>query len=321
MKPLDLSRGGSLPWTNVYGLARSALAFGTLLTLLFNDTTLLFRPAGGELTGNFGREGMFGWSLFFLVPPESLELARWVSVLVLLIVISGWRPRITGILHWWITFSLPASAVLVDGGDHIAAVLTLLLIPVTLTDGRKWHWSPPEEGRRGVASLIAGQIAFSAFLVIRLQVALVYFHAGVGKMRVEEWSDGTALYYWFTHSAFGASPWLEPFLLPLLASPIIVTSLTWGVIIFELALFLGLAMEKRWWPYLLVLGIFFHLGIIVVHGLVSFFFSMAGALILYLRPIERPFGFPAWVLRLRPQLDWIGSIGGRRARVPAPIVP
>jgi antimicrobial peptide system SdpB family protein len=316
MRTRDESQSAPSPWTNVYGLVRSLLAFGTLLTLLFNDTEVLFRPMGGEPQGNFGRDGAFGWSLFFLVPTEYLEVARWLSVCALLMVLSGWRPRFTALLHWWVSFSLAASAVVVDGGDHVAAVLTLLLLPIALTDGRKWHWSPPQDARGDRAFLVRSQIALSALLVCRLQVAAIYFHAAVGKIAVPQWANGTAVYYWFTNPSFGAPAWLEPYLLPLITSSVGVTALTWGTIILELALFVALTLHKRWWPYLLVPGLVFHFGILVVHGLVSFFFSIAAALVLYLRPTERPFKLSVRALGLRPSFTWIHGL--RSARVGSP---
>jgi antimicrobial peptide system SdpB family protein len=120
--------------------------------------------------------------------------------------------------------------------------------------------------------------------VIRLQVAVVYLHASVGKMKVEEWTNGTAVYYWFLHPVFGAADWLRPVLVPLLMSPVPVTVLTWGAVILELILFAGLFMERRHRRWLLWVGLAFHFGIVLVHGLVGFFFAMAGALILYLWP-------------------------------------
>ncbi len=37
------------------------------------------------------------------------------------------------------------------------------------------------------------------------------------------------------------------------------------------------------------MGLLFHFSIVIVHGLVSFFFATAGALILYLHPIDKAF--------------------------------
>ncbi|HST61141.1 MAG TPA: hypothetical protein VLK84_20735 [Longimicrobium sp.] len=306
------------PWTNVYGLARSLLAMGTLLTLLAHDTHELLRPLGTSVSQVIRGVFLARFSLYALLPETYLEAGRWFSIAVLLLVISGWRPRVTGVLHWWVCASYSAAAVLVDGGDQVTAVLTLLLIPVTLTDGRTWHWSPVraaasplsssssldgagvpggggETARAGVPRLIA----LSVMLVIRLQVSIIYFQSGVAKLDVPEWANGTALYYWFTHPVYGLSPWRERLFMPLLTSPLGVTLATWGVMAFEVLLFTALVMNRTWWKYLLPLGIAFHFGIIVVHGLVSFFFAMAGALVLYLRPWDEEFRF----LRRRPAAE------------------
>jgi antimicrobial peptide system SdpB family protein len=299
------------PWTNVYGLARSLLALGTLLTLLAHDTHELLRPLGTSVSQVVRGVFLARFSLYAILPETYLEAGRWFSIAVLLLVISGWRPRVTGVLHWWVCASYSAAAVLVDGGDQVTAVLTLLLIPVTLTDGRTWHWSPArpasspssssssagagETARVGVPRLIA----LSVMLVIRLQVSIIYFQSGVAKLEVPEWANGTALYYWFTHPVYGLSPWRERLFMPLLTNPLGVTLATWGVMAFEVMLFTALVMNRTWWKYLLPLGIAFHFGIVVVHGLVSFFFAMAGALVLYLRPWDEEFRF----LRRRPAAE------------------
>lgn len=278
------------PWTNVYGTARSILAFGTLLTFLFHDTNVLFKP-----TGQFAplpkAAIVAKLSLFHLISPQYLEIARWIAIIILLVVISGWRPRITGLPHWWVTFSFATSAIAIEGGDQISAVLTLLLLPVALTDPRKWHWSTLKNENPTLKFKIFALLAISSLFVIRLQVSLIYFNAGVAKLNVSEWKNGTALYYWFTHKIFGVSPWLEPVLMPLLTNSVSVTFLTWGTIALEILLFMALVMDKRWWPVMLKVGLLFHFGIIVIHGLVTFFFAMAGALILYLRPFELQFVF------------------------------
>jgi hypothetical protein len=62
------------------------------------------------------------------------------------------------------------------------------------------------------------------------------------------------------------------------------------VLLLEWALSAGLLVDRRYRPILLVLGILLHAGIAVVHGLVSFAMIMFAALILYLRPLDRPFG-------------------------------
>ncbi len=309
------------PWTNVYGLARTLLALGTLSTLVFSHSSSIFAPAVG-VTDPPVCVGAQQLALFCQFP-EHLELARWIAVALLLVVASGWRPRITGILHWWVAFSLFTTGVLVDGGDQATAVLTLLLVPVTLTDGRRWHWQRmPAEAPTGGA-VYRRLLALSSLLVVRLQVAGIYFHAAVGKVAVEEWGDGTAMYYWLSDPGFGTPDWLTPFVMPVLTNPVTVVLLTWSVILFEILLFMGLVMEKRYRGPLLVAGIVFHAGIAVFQGLASFAFAMWGALILFLRPVEAEFEWRRLVQLARryvvDPVQRVARLAGSRLR-PAPLV-
>lgn len=287
------------PWTNVYGTARTLIALGSLLTLVLSHTRSLFSPAADRAFA-VGCEGYATASLFCRAGVENLEVARWIAVLVLLLVVVGWRPRFTGVLHWYVAWSFMVSATIVDGGDQVAAILALLLVPVTLTDPRRWHWSRAAGVRPpNVGGWLAVLVALSSLVVIRIQVAAIYFHSTVGKLGVEEWIDGTVLYYWFTHSYFGAPAWLRPLVWVFLDSALLLPLVTWGVLALEAFLFAGLIADRRYWQPLLVMGISMHLGIALVHGIVSFSTIMFGALILYLRPFDREFPVPAR-LRRRP---------------------
>lgn len=281
---------GARPWTDVYGTARSLLALATASTLIANPAAVMFRPvAGGIAQVPLAQSALQRIGFFALFGEPNLELARWVAAFFLLIVASGWRPRITAIPHWWISLSLQMNAVTVDGGDQLTAVLTLLLLPIALTDSRAWHWQNSQAPENSSAS--RRLIAVFTLLLIRIQVAGVYFHAAVGKFAVAEWANGTALYYWILHPGFGAADWLSPIVTPLLVNGYTVVLLTWGVMASEYALSLGLFVSRRAWPALLTLGIGLHVGIVLLHGLVSFSVAMFAALILYLRPAERTFGF------------------------------
>lgn len=267
------------PWSNTYGLARSLIALGTVLTLCFNDVNTLFKPVAGVIDCP-QCYGISEISIFCLFKPVSLNIAKWLSIGVLLLVISGWRPRITGVLHWWITFSFFTASSLLDGGDQVATVLTLLLIPLTLTDSRYSHWATEDSSKNRNPYLRI--IANSTFVVIRLQVAVIYFHSAISKMAIREWLHGTALYYFLQDPLFAE---IHPSLLSIFKIPFILTSLTWGVLIFELALFIGFFIRKKQQIPLLYLGLGFHLLIMFTFGLVSFFCSMAAALILLLGPL------------------------------------
>lgn len=88
--------------------------------------------------------------------------------------------------------------------------------------------------------------------------------------------------------------WLEAVVLPALAQPAVVMALTWGAILLEVSLAMGLFIKEEYRPWLFRAGLAFHTAILFVHGLFSFFFPMAAALILYLRSYDEPFPLAEW---------------------------
>src|SRR5262249_706733 len=130
--------------------------------------------------------------------------------------------------------------------------------------------------------------AHITLLLIRLQVAGIYLHASMAKTGVEEWADGTAMYYWLLNSDLGAPLWLRPPIRLVLLNSLVVAVTTWGVILFELLLGCGLILSKGMRRYLLFAGVTFHAGIAVIMGLFSFSTAMCGALLLFLRPTDEP---------------------------------
>lgn len=294
------------PFTDVVGLARTLLALATAATLAASDPATLFHPEAGGGPGP-RCEWPAGLAVHCLLAPDHLELARWLSVVALLVVASGWRPRLTALPHWWLTWSLSVSATLTDGGDQVAAVLTLLLVPVGLLDGRRWHWLDDDSGPREQARIVA----FSVLWVVRLQVAGIYLHAAIAKLGRPEWADGTALYYWLGNPVFGLAPWLRPLAEPLLAGPAVAVA-TWGVLVLEVLLGAALIASPAWRRWLLPVGIAFHLGIAQM-GLASFAVVMCAALLLFLRPVDAPLQLAARALALRDRV-----VAAARPARPAP---
>lgn len=300
------------PWTNVYGLARTLLALSIFLTLIINPSRYLFLP----------RDACSGPATISIVCVFSshLEVARWIAVLILLIIASGWRPRITGVLHWWIAFSLRVSMPNHDGGDLVTAVLCLLLVPITLTDGRRWHWQ--KIPNISSTSMWARLVALSTFTVLRLQIAVIYFISCVSKFATAEWLDGTALYYWMNHPRIGVPHWEWVILKPLLTNVYILSAATWGTLLFELLLFIALVMPQKSRDKLLPMGIGFHIGIGVCFGLITFSISMAAALILYLRAPSNSFKLDLTELWYNVRQSWTARKAVREASaVEAPAFP
>ena len=280
-----------IPYTNVYGLARSLLAFGTLSTLLFNEKNILF-PAwySGNLRPLMAVDRL---NLFYWFGYDGLWIAKIACCIVLLWVISGYYPQITGILHFLVSFSFLRFALITDGGDQITSILTFFLIPITIIDKRVNHWQRNKETYSPLANILGNWI----LLFVKVQMSILYFQAATDKMQVAEWMSGTAVYYWFTHNVFGFPLWYRDLVAPLFLNGFVVSAVTWSVLVLETLLFAAIFMSQNNRERLLVFALLFHFSIVLIHGLFSFFFAMAGGLILYLRSADREFELPDFIRR------------------------
>ena len=279
------------PWTNVYGLARTIVAAATALTLATSPASALWSPWLRGQVRPLGCDGVRGAiGLFCVFPRSALPVVQYCALAALVVVASGWRPRVTGVVHWWISFSFLASASR-DGGDQVAALFTLLLIPWTLTDQRRWHWQSADHVEP--SRLRAAFLANVSRHLVRLQIMVVYLHSAVSKLYVAEWRRGTAVYYWLHDLTVGLPPPLYGVIGPLVRSWPAAAVLTWGALVTEFLLSLALLAPQRTWRPLFWLGVLFHAAIAVGLGVFSFSVVMIGALVVYLRP-EREFG---WLLR------------------------
>lgn len=274
-------------YTNKYGLARSFIAFSLLIALVFTKPYVYFPadyfrvgPSIGTIVPNF----------FYIFGEENIVLSIGSACIILILVISGYLPQLTGILHAWIAYSFFTGALMVEGGDQIGQIVCILLIPVTLFDKRLNHWKKKEIFHYKRPEWLE-YFCYTCMVVIQIQMAIVYFFAVAEKIHVPEWTDGSAFYYWFNHNPFGASEPLRSILSALVNNPYITPVITWGVMLLEACLFGALFMNRKHKQLMFKLAVGFHFMIIVIHGLWSFFFAMLGGLVIYLLPWDKPVSF------------------------------
>ncbi len=265
------------PFNSTLIFARALLAFGTLMTLISNDISTL-------LNRDVLLHGAIYESRFLIVEHISIfkiTTPLWgktACIIILLFVISGFLPRISCILHAWVSLSICNSITVLDGGDQVTSNITLLLLPVCILDRRVNAWIINNETVAPLRNIFCNTF----FFLVKLQMAVIYLHAATGKLGQEEWLTGTPLYYWFTHNTFGASPSIYT-VIEFFTLSKYTPVLTWSVLFLELGLFACiLATDKGIKQIFLFLGIGFHFMIIVIHGLPSFFFAMLAGLLLYL---------------------------------------
>ncbi|QHC70946.1 sporulation-delaying protein SdpB family protein [Rathayibacter sp. VKM Ac-2801] len=279
------------PWI---GAGRTLIALGQLSILLFASPSALLVPVVGRPEPPYC-DGVRSISLYCRgdVGPETWH---WLFIGVLLVVASGFAPRWTAIPHAWVAFSLNQSIALPDGGESVAQVVTLLLVPICLLDDRTWHWFRPTRALRPVSR----GITLSASLMIRLQMAAIYINSGVAKLGTSAWVEGSAEYYIVRDKNFGASGPVEPVILWITASPLGTAALTWGTIALECLLAILILGTSRMRMLALALGLLLHAAIIVTIGLWSFSFTMIGSLVLAV-------GIGTWTVSSETMPRWLRS--------------
>jgi antimicrobial peptide system SdpB family protein len=269
--------------SNPITLARALLALGTLSTLLFTSVYDLF-PKFYLANVLENKSGLMHLNYFLWF--ENVYIPYAISIIILLVVILGFYPRTMCFLHSITSYSVFYSMLIVEGGDQINIILTLLLIPICLLDNRKNGWIvKAKTGYSNSNSWFVINASF-ALIFIQIQMSILYFNAGVAKMYAPEWSNGTAVYYWFFDSLFGAPDLLRNTVGFLFKNPYSVSIINWSVIFLEVTLFIGIFLKQKSKYLLFLLGVCFHFLIILIHGLPSFFLSMIGGLILYLWNLE-----------------------------------
>jgi len=273
--------------TTTLGLARSLLALCMLLTLLCNSIYDLF-PGYHFADNQRLAHGIERINLFYLFSYKHILIPYLFSIAVLVAVISGYFPRITALLHAWVAYSIYYSLLIIEGGDQITAILTLLLLPACLTDNRRNHWQ--RRNQHIISNDVLRFFVRTSLIFLRAQMALLYLDAGVEKLKVNEWADGTAVYYWFNHNIFGAPGWMRWLLGGAFSNPYFVTAVTLGVIVLEISLFTGLFVRQRQRYLLFAFAFPFHFLIFLTHGLATFWMGMTGGLILYLWRMDRDAG-------------------------------
>ncbi len=266
-------------YTPKLAIARFLVAFGMLLFISFNDMSIVANHNYTHLKRFRTRDVAHASShlkstnLFMMMPPAR---AKMVVIIILLLVMSGLLPQLTGPLHVWASFSIITYFTVLNGGDKIAFVLSILLLPLCLTDPRLNQWKRKEQqpSNRNIFANVA-------LFAIQVQAAIIYLDSAISKLLVKEWRDGTAIYYYTSDYRLGAPDWLRSINETITLTPL-VALLSWGAIILELLLFACLFATARVKKVFLVIALFFHFLIAVNFGLIPFFFSMAALLILYL---------------------------------------
>jgi antimicrobial peptide system SdpB family protein len=199
-----------------------------------------------------------------------------LSTSIFLLVAIGFAPRWTSVPHWYISFSFANDCAAIQGGDRIAEIVTLLLIPLCVCDSRVWTWSARPELK---VEWFRGS-SYAAQMVLRFQVFLVYANSVVGKLRFKPWRDGSALRNLAENPAFGAPMPLRSGAVQILCCSYVSDFLTWSVLFCESCIAVLVLCDPPCRRGAVLLGTVLHLSILLLMGLFSFSLIMIATLMI-----------------------------------------
>jgi antimicrobial peptide system SdpB family protein len=247
--------------------ARSLLAFAELTVLLASPDRILF-GAGPGATASKLCSGIGAESLWCLTGTgsHSLFVGRIIAVTILGAVVVGLWPRWLCVPHWYVAFSLGTRMTTLNGGEEVAQILALLLIPICLGDTRWCHWQKPDHP---MAPAWRGS-AYAAHLLLRCQIVLIYLDAALSKLTYSSWRSGTAVPILLNNAQYGLPLGVRSVVEHLLAPAWIGAVVTWAVIAMEITIAMTMLFPTRVRRTGLAVTICLHSAIIIAMGLLSF---------------------------------------------------
>lgn len=256
-------------FTPALGLLRAGIALAHLLTLATTSTDYLIRPAAG-IPDPLECSNIKSLSMYCLAPNDQLWIVRALGIAICCLCISGFLPRLSALLFFWLSFSAFNTWIITDGGDQVILNISLLVLLINMGEPRKNQWFPPLPSSNEWKL----RIGFLLTALIKIQVFAIYFHAGVAKAAVDNWANGTEVYYDLSHPMFGANQTVSWLLQPFINNGLVVQILTWGTMVVEVFIAFAIFGSKRAKATAWVLAFSLHIGIAIFMGIVSFSIAM-----------------------------------------------
>jgi hypothetical protein len=265
---------------------RIALAAVLLANLagLYPDLELWFTD-GGILPAAAAKEvnNQFAWSLLWHVPATSaaIHVCFWLLAAHTVLLLVGLLSRINAAcaLVWLISFH-NRNPLILDGEDTVMRLILLYL--VLMPCGASWSIDAWLARRLG-SNRDSGHLRPAWGLrLLQIQMALIFFTAGLHKLATEQWFGGTAMYYVARlDDYFGKYPtptWLFD-------TPWSVAVMSWSVVLAELLIpiFIWFRQTRR---LCLLVAVLFHLANEWTMHLFLFHWAMLAGWLAFMEPAD-----------------------------------
>ena len=223
--------------------------------------------------------------LFYFTEPWQWYAFHAVFLFCAAALLAGWR---TSIVKWFVLVGQISydyrNLTIVYGVDSI--ICCLLVIVCFAPAGRAMSLDRVRAVRAAKRKNLAATLppfmspwANACIRLMQLQMATLFFYSAIGKLHIDDWWNGDAIWLAFTTYEFYNPPLLE-----LLARQYwLVNVMTYGTLLIEIA-FPFLVWQRRTRPYLLVGAIFLHAMFGLLLRLIYFSIVMIIGHMSFLRP-------------------------------------
>jgi hypothetical protein len=211
----------------------------------------------------FGGPHRLGPNLYALsTDPRVFELCFWGGFLVTLLFTLG----------AWTRFMTPAFAVVVwsiyhrnpwvtNGGTRLLCIVAIYLVVADL--GARFSVDAAlRKDKRPRSNSVATMLHNTSMIIVIIQLCMVYIFSTIYKLDGAAWQQGTGLYYALQDPQFHVSPLVDI----VTGSAFLVTAGTYATLLYQSA-FPWLILHPQLKFPMVVIGVFFHIGIAVMMGL------------------------------------------------------
>src|ERR1700756_402105 len=249
------------PYASNISLFRKALLIfllgNTLLLLSYAKT--LYGPGSYFLPFEKHNNSLLNF-LNCLEKPGMAQYWKFFVTGQILSIIACWflpYKRLFTILIYFFTINLYFKTILIQNAGFNLLVIVLFLL--VFMDEKA------SEVKHPVLKILSITISNFAVLAARFQVIILYVTASYFKLLGQTWLNGTAFYYVLFNNTY-SHPWVKNMFI---SNSFFIHAITWFALGFQL-LFPVLIWFKKTKPFILVVGILFHLTIIFLMGLTDF---------------------------------------------------
>ncbi|MCM2588073.1 HTTM domain-containing protein [Rossellomorea marisflavi] len=205
---------------------------------------------------------IFNYAVPFLYNPTYFNLFYYLGLLLMVLYTLGIGSNFFNLIIYVFVYTLyKANPNLLDGGNNILIIVLFYMIFTNNTEYFSLHKLTRKSPYRNIVHNLF-------FVMIIIQVCILYFFAGFFKAQGSMWFHGSALYYVLNLEAFDMefTDGMKNFVL---SSPALLTFGAYSAIFTQL--FFPFLVFNKYVRYLILLGsIAFHLSILMFMGLAQF---------------------------------------------------